>query len=343
MSSPRPARQTRERSLLSSAPERLPRSLLGEQSKEQQNTTEAQITAVGLIPFAGRVRAAPNAARTDRDGRQTHRERHIGIGRGAVDAGTDMQIVIDGLYGFQKRGVRGEFAARTRTQFFDMRREPPASGRTLLAFDAALHRSTQQGRKLIEHRRVFRAQVEFGARSGRNGIDAGPAFDNAEIVRGPDLAFRAESRFSGLRELADQFAERMYGIGRAVVIPTMPAWAREGDFKAPARERLSCNVFGRRAVEHDERADVFALPGQTVQTKITHAAEVALAFLADVSDQHDARGKRVEAMVFTQQPRERQQRREACAVVRNAGADQPAIRCEINVFGATGRENGIEI
>ncbi len=55
-----------------------------------------------------------------------------------------------------------------------------------------------------------------------------------------------------LDKKADGIAERVNRIGRSVVVPAMPARARESDFKAAARQSLCGDVLDRRTVENKE-------------------------------------------------------------------------------------------
>ena len=84
-------------------------------------------------------------------------------------------------------------------------------------------------------------------------------------------------------EVSDGARQRMHRIGDAVIAPAMPAGTADGDIEAAAGQGLRSDVIDIRTIQNQKRLDPASGGGLTAQ--ITHAAEIALALLADVGDE----------------------------------------------------------
>ena len=97
---------------------------------------------------------------------------------------------------------------------------------------------------------ALRADIHLGAGRLRDGVDAGAAFDHADIDGGFGRA--VEPRFGEQRHGP---AERVNRVADAVIAPAMAAGPGEGDFEAAAAQRPGGDVIGVGAVHHQEGAE----------------------------------------------------------------------------------------
>ena len=133
----------------------------------------------------------------------------------------------------------------------------------------------------------------------------------------------------------------MDGVADAVIDPTVAAGALEGDFVAAAGEGFGGYVFGGGAVEYEERADAGGERGGGAE--VAYAAEVAIAFFADVGDEDGGGGEAAEGGRRFHGADEGEEAGEAGAVIADAGADEGAVGLGADVVGRAGGEDGIEV
>ena len=96
-----------------------------------------------------------------------------------------------------------------------------------------------------------------------------------------------------------------------------------------------------RAIQNQERLDARA--GAGLPAQVAHAAQVALALLADVGDEDQVAELVGEIGEGLDHARDGQQRGQPSAVVGDARAMQPAIGGDINLFVLARREHGIQM
>ncbi len=230
--------------------------------------------------------------------------------------------------------MASEFAAGARAEDVDLPLELPfraVAGGFHFVADAGGDRFAERGFEFDEFVFAFGANVDFEFRFVGDGVDGGAAFDLAEIEGG------ARVRGNFCVDEADRAAdERVDGIGHAEVGPTVAAGAGDEDFEAAGGEGFGGDVIGAGAVEDDGGFQVRAIGFD----EGAHAAEIAFAFFADVSDEED-RATRLDPG-FLDGARDGDERGEAGAVVGDAGGAQAfAVAADFH-FGAGGKD-GVEM
>ena len=89
----------------------------------EQGAFQAQIAARRSVPFRRRVCSAAMAARADRDRRNPHGERDIGVGGGAIGTGANSEMGIHGAQGQQQGRVVFQLAGRAAADLANLRRD----------------------------------------------------------------------------------------------------------------------------------------------------------------------------------------------------------------------------
>src|SRR5258708_4771088 len=136
-----------------------------------------------MKPLLRSMRPAALTAGADGDSRYVHRKGNVGVGRGAIEACSNPEMSIHGANVIQQRRIVGKLASGTRADLADLSRNPAAIRALVLDLERALDAGCQQGRQLIELHTAFRADIEFRTGMRRNRVDAGAAFENAEVER----------------------------------------------------------------------------------------------------------------------------------------------------------------
>lgn len=240
---------------------------------------------------------------------------------------------MDGLH---ERGVLGQAAAGAGAGLADFTGDFAEGGFFVFPLAGAGDGGVENDGHALEEGFVDAAEIEAGAGEGRDGIDGHAAFDDAEV----------EGKFGGggrevFGEDGDHSREGVDGVADAVVDPAVAAGALKGDFVAAAGECFGGDVFGGGAVEDEERPD--AGGERRGGAEVEHAAEVAVAFFADVGDEDGGGGEAAEGGRRFHGADEGEEAGEAGAVVADAGADEGAVGFGADVVGGAGGENGIEV
>src|ERR1700693_4341600 len=138
-----------------------------------------------------------------------------------------------------------------------------------------------------------------------DGVDARSAFDDPEVVgRSRAAVGRQALRGKG----GNGARQRMDRVGEAVIAPTVAAGAANSDIEAPAGESLRGDVIDIRTIQNQKRLNPDS--GVRLAAQITHAAQVALAFLAHIGYENKIpkfvkqRGERVDGTCAGEQRRE---------------------------------------
>ena len=81
-----------------------------------------------------------------------------------------------------ERAGSARAAAGPRSDFFDLGGDLPSGGAIILRFQRALDGGGQQGGNFLDLGGAFRADVDLGASLTGDGVDAGAAFDDSEVI-----------------------------------------------------------------------------------------------------------------------------------------------------------------
>ena len=186
-------------------------------------------------------------------------------------------------------------------------------------------------------------EVERRSRSagggGGDGVDGGAAGDGAAVERGARVGGQGE-----VRELSECGGERDDRAGTAGVGPGVAAGAGDLDTETARAEGAVDDRGGTAAFERDGGADSIRV-GRGRREEMPHAAEVALAFFADVGGEEDGHGRCVSGFGLGEVKRggDGEQRGEAGAVVSGARAEELAVLVLAwRAVGARG-EDGVEV
>ena len=174
------------------------------------------------------------------------------------------------------------------------------------------HRAIQrQAQRLLQalhlgHRR--RADIDFHAGRLGNRIHRSPAANHSNVERSLRRGWN-RSRRKGL----DRLRQNHNGIGRAKIAPRVPARSAHDHFKPAAAQGFGHDRVRACSVEHEAVSNRI-FPARR-RKNVPHAAQVAFALFAHISDKH--KRQRMPDANVAQQRRNRQQRRHACTVVGN--------------------------
>ena len=181
------------------------------------------------------------------------------------------------------------------------------------------------------------AEVEQDGGGGGDGIDGGAAGDEAGVEGGAGIGGEGEARQGG-----EGLGEQEDGVGGAGVGPRMSAGAGDGGAEAEAAEGAGDDAGVAGAFKGDGGGNraVWVVGGWLTREEVAHAAEVPLAFFADIGGKEDwcGRGNGGEA----ESGDKGEQGGEAGAVVGDAGGE--VTRGLGGVFGGGfGGEDGVEV
>src|SRR4030081_607134 len=123
-----------------------------------------------------------------------------------------------------------------------------------------------------------------------------------------------------LGEVSDGSRQSMNRVGYPIIAPTVAAGTTDGDVETSAGKRLGSDVVGVGPIQNQERLNAAA--GGGLAAEIAHAAQVALAFLADVGDEHHAAADIREVGEERKHARDREQSRQTRAVIGDTRAVQ---------------------
>src|SRR5450755_3522735 len=158
-----------------------------------------------------------------------------------------------GLDGSEEERIGRQFPARPSTQISDLRGQASGPRGAVSTFEGPLHGGCQERGQFFDDSRFFRTYVEFRAGAGWNGIDAGAAFDHAEVVGARGFAMGSRPVLGRVNEGRDGVAQSMYGVGRSLVVPVVAAASGKCDLITLAGERLRSDVVDGGAVQYDKR------------------------------------------------------------------------------------------
>ena len=105
-----------------------------QQTQGQHNPPQAQLAAIGKVPFRGRMRPPALPPRSDRHRRQAERKRNIGVGRGAIQMASDPQVGVYRAHTLKDGGVMRQRSARPRTDLLHARSRPAAVAPRIFRF-----------------------------------------------------------------------------------------------------------------------------------------------------------------------------------------------------------------
>ena len=118
-----------------------------------------------------------------------------------------------------------------------------------------------------------------------NGIDAGAAVNGAQVQSGARLVGQRGFGYSA----SQRGGKGCDGVRSARIGKTVAARAVDGDLKAAAAEGLGNGGVRAGAVENDVGGD--AASERALIVEVTHAAQIAFAFFADVGQDDEGRGE----------------------------------------------------
>ena len=243
---------------------------------------------------------------------------------------------VNHLNGGQERGANGEAAAGAGAGFADAAGDLAQGGLFVFPFAGAGDGGIEDGGHAFQEGFIDGAEIEAGAGEGGDGIDADAAFDDAEV--------EGETGGGGgeiFGEDGDHAGDGVDGVGDAVIVPAMATGALDGDFVSAAGECFVGDVTGGGAVEDEEGADFGSEGG--LGTEVAHAAEVAVAFFADIGDEDGGGGEAGERGGGFEGADEGEEGGEACAVVTDAGTGEDAVGFGFDVGWRFGGEDGVEV
>ena len=108
-------------------------------------------------------------------------ERDIGVGGGGFEARADAEVGVDGADGLEEGGVVGEPASRAGADFVDLGGDFAARGALIFGFLGAFDGGVQDRDQFVQAFVAFGADINFRAGLGGDGVDAGTAFDDADV------------------------------------------------------------------------------------------------------------------------------------------------------------------
>ncbi len=121
------------------------------------------------------------AACANRNRRNPHGERDVGVGGGAIGAGADSEMGIDGAQGQQQRRVVFQLAGRAAADLANLRCDLAADSPRVFNFFRARDRGVQGFGESFDAPFVFGTNVDFHTPQGRDCVDPGTALDEAGI------------------------------------------------------------------------------------------------------------------------------------------------------------------
>lgn len=313
----------------------------------EEDAAEAGLAAFGVIPFAVGVSAAAGAAGAEGDGVEAHGEGDVGIGGGAIEAGLDTEVLVDGAEDVEKGGIGRELTAGAGADFANTGGEAARGfqkgGAFVFPDQGAFDAIGEEFGELIEDLGGFAAEVELGAGRDGDGIDAGAAVDEAEVGGAAAVAGVEETGAAAvaIEEVGDGAGQGVDGVGVGGIAPTVAAGTGEDDFEAAAAEGLGGEVFDTGAVEDEEGGDLGGEGALAAQE--AHSAEIALSLLADVGDEERGAGRGGGGGREGVLAGQGEQGGETGAIVGDTGAEKAAIGGEADFFAGAGGEDGIEV
>jgi hypothetical protein len=115
-----------------------------------------------------------------------------------------------------------------------------------------------------------------------------------------------------------------------------------------AAQCMACNMVGRGSVEYKEGSDMVDQIG--LAADVPHAAQISFPFFSHVGDQQDPAPERVPDVGSPGRLRDRlngfrqpQERRQARAVIGDAGSAEVAFAIDRDIVPAARREDGVEM
>src|SRR5579862_729233 len=167
----------------------------------------------------------------------------------------DAEMRVDGADILQNGSIIGETSAGPRSDLFYLAGNLAAGGAIVLRFQCPFHSAGEQAGNLVNLSGAFGADIDLGASLAGNGVDAGAALDDPEVV---GRARAAAARKAMLSKERDCARESVHRIGDPIVAPAVAARPGNSDIEPPAGQRLRGDVVGIGAVQDQERPDTAA-------------------------------------------------------------------------------------
>ena len=211
--------------------------------------------------------------------------RMTGVGGGDARLGADAQVAVAGVEGEQQRGCVGEGAGWAVAD--DLEAELDCRGLCGAGLSEGLVEDAPdlpgvEGELL----RGGGAEIELHGGGAGDGVDGGSTGDAAGVEGGACVFAGARCEPGKVGQGGNGAAEQDDGIGGAGVGPGVASGAGEGDAEALAAQGAGDDGRGSGAFEGEQGADAAAVGA--VLEQVTHAAEVALAFFADVGGEEES-------------------------------------------------------
>ena len=266
-----------------------------------------------IVPFGRGVCTSARAAGADGDRGNAHCDRHICIGaaRREVRCAADCPRCL--LRDAHEGRICIECAAGTTAKLLDMRRERCAAvgAFTVQRLFHAMHCQTHRPFEIVQHAVAQAPHVDVQPSLARNAVDALTPADASDGEGGARLS-RQEDTLQRVR----QRGCGVYRIHHTEVGPAVTTIAAEGDTPAGAAQRRLHDTIVAGAVDRDHGVRNRC----RIAHQLFHSAQVAQAFLAHRTSQHDlARGLQIGGV---QRVGNGEQRRETASVVTDPRALQ---------------------
>jgi hypothetical protein len=127
------------------------------------------------------MRASSLPARTDRDCRYAERHGNIGVGRGAVQPGTDAEMCVHGAQGRDDPGIVRQPGRRAAADFTQFRRNLRTESAGVLNLFRPGGSAVQGCYQLFDFFVVLGPDIHFGACARGDRVHAGTALYDSEV------------------------------------------------------------------------------------------------------------------------------------------------------------------
>src|SRR6185437_8700151 len=212
-------------------------------------------------------------------------QRDIRVGRSTLHLRGVPDVRVDGARDAKNASVRAKFSGRTVADNPYVSREfrgtaagVASCGRPSFIDRGLLHRTAEFHFQAFDFEWRSRANVDPHAGRFGNRIHRSSPADHADIKRGLRLR-----RDSGLSEKMKRMPQSHDRIRHAEIAPRVPTGSGNADLETAAAERLRDDGVATGAINHDAGRNGILPFG--CRKNVAHAAQIAFAFLADVSDE----------------------------------------------------------
>src|SRR5260221_8162310 len=293
---------------------------------------------VDVGPLVGRVTPAAGAAAADRDGRDAQAHRDVRVGAADGEVGRQPERPDHGRRGLHDRRVHPRLAARALADHLRIRRDASflRRPRPVLPVDRLANDGQNRLVDLFQLAAGLGREVDVHADLGGNRVDRRPAADDADAVG--RLRRRGHLEVADLRDRSPHRESRIHQTERAVAVAAGPL---ERDAVPLAADTGARDAARLVAVDRDHLPDAILV--LALRQQVLDAAQVPLAFLADVADKEDVARHRELRRV--ERPDEREDEREPTRVVADAGRHETCpltLHLDVGAFGEHGVQVGVD-